>query len=1020
MAKGEKIKNDQVLEEMIPDHKMGFKILTETQLSNMFPTYGNLFEKIDVHRAKIQSFDTEKMSQLDYQYNLMYDTIFSIFGSRGSGKTSAVFTLKKMIRERYEPFGDYVFPIIMPEMIPEACDLISWILAILGETVSELEKRLERDPQLVNNNDFFNNCRFRRDNRLRQEYNYIKELYFSKGYDVGREKSLEAAIGNNGIQVQYSYEFSQKLIRFWTTLKDAIAKANHLEAGQEPLIYFIFDDVDLTPHKVEEMLSTIVKYLSHPNIIAIVTADEELFSDVVEEMLKKKIGYYANSQEYQENGYIAFSNLDNYLLEREKNKEQKLRSMAHLYLGKVLPPSLRYYLKTFDSCDKRRVFIESVKGGEQKVNVNIEKFLRNQVNKLLECDGKKISNEYDNFLYFKADKKYNFIENYLLFWGNTSRQLANECFLIEELFKQMIAIRKKCESKITEKNIIESQMEAKEEIYQQIHHFLYNSLNTDGNIKLEKDEIENLVNHVWNKDYEKWVLYIRYDYLNEYYRRNVGFDARDEEAMQIVDAVTRLYVLLFFVENLLIVWNRLEPGLKIYPNEKERQKRCRSLVALLDRITGEENSIVRYDESNNASEFLYKYGWLMERLELIMDFDVYNRMYAQDYLYMLDSRLKADAQKLNADSLRKWSEKNPKWFATMVGLTYLEYRNLYVLDEHDMVKLGVNGKVGLYDDYIRDKQFELNDIIKKYFTGKNEDADRTSYHFFELIKGALEEDEKKDMKEEQLKEPEEERNEKKRLCVSEIYNAMNQNYSKDFSNDNYKIKYFLFLLKNGVFPSGLDLSEITKENSDVQLETLMSYLKSMLVSYSRSFKMYSIQDLELFIKFLNDMNYTRIIKYGMAYGEDNTVIIDAEELESIHDFVNELYLRQNNLQPWDVDNINVNLDKWLQVIDQVQLFIPENKKEDIKILIAIWESINYMQDYYIPLYIKMKEDITTENREESFSKKFYDEVQKILRMNVPDSINGDSYFRALVSNQMERSGREYYNRIAKKGTKDDE
>ena len=181
MAKGEKIKNDQVLEEMIPDHKMGFKILTETQLSNMFPTYGNLFEKIDVHRAKIQSFDTEKMSQLDYQYNLMYDTIFSIFGSRGSGKTSAVFTLKKMIRERYEPFGDYVFPIIMPEMIPEACDLISWILAILGETVSELEKRLERDPQLVNNNDFFNNCRFRRDNRLRQEYNYIKELYFSKG-----------------------------------------------------------------------------------------------------------------------------------------------------------------------------------------------------------------------------------------------------------------------------------------------------------------------------------------------------------------------------------------------------------------------------------------------------------------------------------------------------------------------------------------------------------------------------------------------------------------------------------------------------------------------------------------------------------------------------------------------------------------------------------------------------------------------------------------------------------------------
>ena len=41
-------------------------------------------------------------------------------------------------------------------------------------------------------------------------------------------------------------------------------------------------------------------------------------------------------------------------------------------------------------------------------------------------------------------------------------------------------------------------------------------------------------------------------------------------------------------------------------------------------------------------------------------------------------------------------------------------------------------------------------------------------------------------------------------------------------------------------------------------------------------------------------------------------------------------------------------------------------------------------------------------------------------MDIGDNINGDSYFRALVLNQMERSGREYYNRIVKKGTRDDE
>lgn len=49
----------------------------------------------------------------------------------------------------------------------------------------------------------------------------------------------------------------------------------------------------------------------------------------------------------------------------------------------------------------------------------------------------------------------------------------------------------------------------------------------------------------------------------------------------------------------------------------------------------------------------------------------------------------------------------------MVGLTYLEHKNLYALDEHDVENLGVNEKTGLYDDYIINKQYELNESIEK-------------------------------------------------------------------------------------------------------------------------------------------------------------------------------------------------------------------------------------------------------------------------------------------------------------------
>ena len=136
MKKYEKKKLD--LETLIPVHKMGFKILRENQLKNMFPTYENLFERIDTHRSWVKKLKAIDRESMDYQYNLMYDTVFSIFGSRGSGKTSAVFTLKNMIEQRYQSQGDIVLPIIMPEMIPDNCDIISWILAIIEQIVTQL------------------------------------------------------------------------------------------------------------------------------------------------------------------------------------------------------------------------------------------------------------------------------------------------------------------------------------------------------------------------------------------------------------------------------------------------------------------------------------------------------------------------------------------------------------------------------------------------------------------------------------------------------------------------------------------------------------------------------------------------------------------------------------------------------------------------------------------------------------------------------------------------------------------
>ena len=48
------------------------------------------------------------------------------------------------------------------------------------------------------------------------------------------------------------------------------------------MIYFFFDDVDLAPERVNDLFSVVTKYLAHPNIIVIITADENQIMEVTE------------------------------------------------------------------------------------------------------------------------------------------------------------------------------------------------------------------------------------------------------------------------------------------------------------------------------------------------------------------------------------------------------------------------------------------------------------------------------------------------------------------------------------------------------------------------------------------------------------------------------------------------------------------------------------------------------------------------------------------------------------------
>lgn len=1039
-------KEDALLENVIPVHKMGFKILKEVQLKNLFPTYENLFQKIDVHRKSISRIKVD-MYELDYQYNLMYDNIFSIFGTRGSGKTSTVFTLKKSIKEKYRKYGDYVFPVIMPEMIPDGCDIISWILAIIEEKVAKLEKEINEKDQQRKDKDYFQNCRFKKDNRLRSEYNHIKELYFSKGYDVKREESFEAAIGNNEAQTQYSYEFSRALTMFWTTLKEAIIKANGESPDMEPMIYIIFDDVDLAPNKVVEMLSIIIKYLSHPNLIIIVTADEELFSEVVENSLKKKLGYDTRDIKYEfSSGPRYLNKYDNYLLGNAIEKKNHLKKTARLYLSKILPPSSRYYLNTFDTCLKRRDFIENIENQEGiQRSVNLEAFLNDHINDYLEFRKRRPENRYDNFLYYNG-KKENFILIYLLFWGNTSRQLANECFLIDELFSQLKKTGAQYDTDHDRENL-------RRNIYHQIYHFLYNTINSNGNADLDADEITDLVENIWYMEHEQWFLYVNYNYLNQYYEMKK--DELEMDSVKHWDNMIRLllgtFSLLYFVENILYIWDSGEDCI-VAGFKRERIHGSKNLVDFLDTITKNGYSLAKNSKEAGIDRILYLYGWLMEKPDLLMEFNIGDYSLVKDYFYVV--KMKEYGHKtIHMKQMLDWSKKNPKWFATMVKLTHLAFDHLYLFGSRDMYSFYIGREMNSVDSYIKLKQYASYRIVQDFLTHENWSSDSiglqavfkklNQYLSFEELKNKLK---NFGISGDQVTRQEHSDKSAMYLVYEYMENALTDivRQSDDDMEAGEKNSlpksalFLLYLMAQHDFGPNFS-KQWDKENQYHSVLSVIEWLNMRLTEYYGKFTRYHVFDPESFLEGTNKLYFLEMDTKELERirtGSSNA--LDKKSVEKIRRWVQTEGMLEN-LDNWSFDSEDI-LSGWKTIMESIEIEINAENMDNAKMFIAFWESLQFLQKYYIRLHLEQKamgehsesfedmkynlekeagpeEEPDKKERSETFCYLFYKKAKEIMEGKRDDSITDmeKGYLASLIADQIETAGLEYYVQLMEKG-----
>lgn len=647
-------------------HKVGIKLFSKAQLENVLPTYENLFHKIDKCRS-VAKKELKESGKRHYQYNLMYDNVFSILGKRGTGKTSVVFTLQKMIRERYgERNNDVVLPLIIPEIIPDNCTVLGWILAIVREEVSKLENKiaaLERDNR---EESYLNRYRYgdrRKDGQeLVAQLDALSQLFYAGNYNPSNEGSYYQAVDNSVLQARDYYRFAQGMANFWDAWVQEICRLHRLEGKDGeicPLIYFIFDDVDLAPEKIDELLSVIIKYLSHPNIIVLTTADENLFLEVIEKRLDKNIGRLpAEVRKYltsEQAKYIVWSASRE---EKEKWQEEKIDLTTRMYLGKVLPASTRYYLRLFNTSKQKAVFcLDDEKSLAQGVSEQVQRLINH-------IDAK----EYSNFM--ETDSV---ITNfYLKFMGNTSRQIANVYIALQELVDNLvIAVKGQREGK--RQNTLSV-------IYQNCRYFLCIAIRANHDLTEVIDNVDDFVDEVFLPEYNQWKMYYNYAFLNEFLEKKLEAEplqGKREYRQRKIEICLQLYALLAFQESLLLV---LEGGLQEGITQRRKIHAVPFLVEYISRVFFHDKAVFRDDLEPYV--FFRHYDNLLDRLPIIVTDNMSDKKFLMEYFYDLTTyRYKTE---MNLSDLLAIRRNNRKWFNELTGMLFMVYGNAYLFERRDM------------------------------------------------------------------------------------------------------------------------------------------------------------------------------------------------------------------------------------------------------------------------------------------------------------------------------------------------
>ncbi len=672
-------------------HKVGIKLLNDEQLYNTFPGFDDLWRKIEEFKGVI----IDPMDERRYQDTLMYDNVFSILGERGTGKTSVLYTLKDKIKDKY--IRDMVFPIIMPEIIPEECDILGWILAVISEKLeTEFEEQKLKYSQ---------KCHVGERDELRRKLERICELSFSVKYNPDSEKSFYEVVSNSERQAQNAFVFARELTEFWTKLANWLktVEGKPGETGN-PMIYFFFDDVDLAPERVNDLFSVVTKYLAHPNIIVIITADENQIMEVTEINITNRMNKLPREwQEFLERN----SGEPMWLVYGEESVHMKRKSYesAKAYLLKILPTSTRYYLKEFNRISEKQNFII-------EDNISLDMALKSLIS-----------------MFFSEEEP--FVEEceqtsfYFHFVGDSSRKMGNAYYIMRQFVEGVLLLAEKRK----EENSISAE-KYKKNLYEAVKQFITLILRSNTE-KFENIDEKAFADSFFLCQYNQWDMYVNYRFITELYGKNMDMeneqaDGYMEKKQIFLDMCIALYAMGFFIEHVLLLLNKREP-VSIYA-ENQRYYAQNELAEFVNEKVFLKGKMIRM--GMEMEHFLEHYEELFKELNRLYGFDRNNAGQVYDYFHCFDTkRWRGDT-----DFVKSLFYKERIWFENILGMVSMVYENVFLFGKEMPEKTDL-WKRELDTEFVNRVRRDIRQIIEMFLCKRRQLRQKRDFYIYELDEG---------------------------------------------------------------------------------------------------------------------------------------------------------------------------------------------------------------------------------------------------------------------------------------------